>query len=548
MTASNTLVVLSDRTVTRYCRELQRLLRDAGAPWIVIDGGFDSWQREVFEPRSATLSKVDASIAFVLSPRLLERPGVVAEIELLLVRLAELRPSRTVLFANFFADPRTAVPMLRHVESTSTVAALNQAILDFASRHAWFHTVDQAGFCSVEGLHALTDARFEASAQMYFSPAGQKRLATCWQRPLVALHSVPRKVLVTDLDNTLWQGVVGEDGFDGIEMGASAIGWPHRRLQQAMLELKRRGVLLAVASKNNPDEALRVLADHPDCLLRPQDFVRLEIGWGSKSEAIAKIARELNLGRDACVFLDDSAFERAEVTTALPEVLVLDFPAQPMGLANILGETSAFDSLTLTAEDSQRASSYAAENARADLRKQVGSAEEFYRSLDLQLRIVAIRDEQTARVHQLVNKTNQFNLTTQRLSSDEVRRRVAASDMQNFALYVADKMGDSGLTGVAFVDVSDPLHWHVENFLLSCRVIGRTVEHGFLAWLAARARQSGVQQLSFRFEPGPRNQVAGEFLDRSGLAPAADRRLWSIDLQADTRSLAAHFISIEYQE
>ena len=106
MTASNTLVVLSDRTVTRYCRELQRLLRDAGAPWIVIDGGFDSWQREVFEPRSATLSKVDASIAFVLSPRLLERPGVVAEIELLLVRLAELRPSRTVLFANFIAHPQ----------------------------------------------------------------------------------------------------------------------------------------------------------------------------------------------------------------------------------------------------------------------------------------------------------------------------------------------------------------------------------------------------------------------------------------------------------
>jgi len=542
------VVVLADKTSTMFCRELERLLRAAPLPFTVADAGFDSWQREIFSPGSTALAEADAILAFVLSPRLVERPDIDQEVAGLLQQLAQQLPARTVLFANFVADPRVAAPLLRQAESTEMVARLNRRLLEFALDHSWFHVVDQAGFCALEGLRGITDARFEASAQMYFSPAGQKRLAAWWYRRLRALLAVPRKVLVTDLDNTLWHGVIGEDGFDGIEMGATEKGWPHQRLQQALLELKARGVLLAVASKNNHDEALRVLSEHPQCLLRPRDFAQLEIGWGAKSTAISRMAKTLNLGRDSFVFLDDSAFERAEVHSALPEVLVLDFPDPAIGLAELLSDETAFDTLSFTREDSQRAASYRAEAERASLRSQASSAEDFYRSLRLRLTIVRATSTQLARIHQLLGKTNQFNLTTERLTQDATRARLSDPRWQTFALQVADKMGDSGLTGLAFVDTADPTHWVVENFLLSCRVIGRTVEHAFVEWLAARARAADVHKLSFRFVPSERNQVARQFLEQSGLSASADERDWSVDIEAALRRLAPHFVTVNYDD
>jgi FkbH-like protein len=354
--------------------------------------------------------------------------------------------------------------------------------------------------------------------------------------------------LVIDLDNTLWRGILGEDGPEGIEMGGSTSGWAYRFLQQALLQLKASGVLLAVSSKNNPEEALKILTDHPDCLLRPEDFAAIELGWGPKSDSIKRMSERLRLGLDAFVFLDDSPFEREEVSKALPQVTVLEFPDDALQLVATLAETLAFDAPRVTKEDHERTASYVAEAKRDALRSEASSPETFYRSLSLQLKLFSAKPAHTERLHQLILKTNQFNLTSERLSMDEFRRLIGRSDALVIGMRVADKFGDSGITGLAIITGVGTDTWTVENFLLSCRVIGRTIENAFVSWLVRRAKAFGAPDVQLRFQPSARNQVAKDFLDRSGLVWDPARLVWNTSTDLASDALAPHFVSIDDQE
>lgn len=545
--AAPRLIVLADKTVTPFCRELARLQAESPGGYAVTDAGYDAWERELFDPGSATRSAQDAALALLLSPRVLEQADFTARLQALLAQLDALQPARTVFFGLLAHDPRSASPLLNGPEQLGVAARCNQLLLAARAQRPWLHLVDQPGLHAVHGLAALHDHRFEASAQMYYSPAGQKRVAAAWHRMLAAQRRVPAKVLVLDLDNTLWRGILGEDGAMGIRMGADAAGWPHRRLQQDLLRLKAQGTVLAIASKNNADEALRVLAGHPDCLLRPADFAALEIHWQPKSESLRRISETLNLGLDSFVFLDDSEFERAEVQQALPQVRVLHYPAGEMAMAEALYHETAFDQLRITDDDRQRAASYAAEAQRHVLRTQAASPEAFFRSLALRLQLYTLQESHLPRVHQLLHKTNQFNLTAERLDEAAVRARCSDPRWLCLGLRVADRMGDSGFTGVLFVDRSDPRHWVVANFLLSCRIIGRTVEHAVVSDLAQRAAAAGTASLTFRFLANQRNAVARQFLERSGLQANARGDGWSLALPPPA-PLPPHYVTISHTD
>jgi FkbH-like protein len=539
------VVFLGDKTLSLLTRDLNSQFKGVGADLSAVDAGYDTWLVAPVN-RGGILFDTNTSVwAFVLSPRVLETiPDLAARVEATLERLAGLESPPTVFFSNFFADPMGVLPISNNLENHSLAGKLNEKLLRFRESHSWFHIVDHLSLALKHGVNALYDPRFEAAAQVYFSPAGSRLLGRLWFRSLRALGRPQKKVCVVDLDNTLWAGILGEDGPDALQMTDSGSGMAHRRFQRSLLELRRSGILLAICSKNNPEEAMAVLESHPDCLLRPTDFAHIELGWGLKSEAIVRTAEKLSLGLDSFVFIDDSPMEREEVSRALPHVDVLDFPRDATGLVSMLADYSGFDALRQTEEDHKRAESYMQEAQRDVIKAKSKSPEEFYRSLELQLGIFSAHVEQAGRLHQLLMKTNQFNLTTRRMPPEVFRDLLGDRAHLVLGLRVSDRFGDSGITGLAIVDRSRRDVWTVRDLLLSCRVLGRMVENAFLSWLIGHAGKAGAASVAVRYVPTGRNQVAYEFLKQSGGVESGAGDVWTFDVQRHD-AVPAHYVQID---
>ena len=532
LTMTKNAVLLGDKTLSLLARELNSQLTRLGSDWNVVDAGYDSWLVAPFSHDGVLFDENTAAWAFVLSPRVLENvPDIAVRVDATLDHLASLESPPTVLFSNFFRDPRGVLPISNNLEKHSLADKLNQTLLTFRETHSWFHVVDHLSLVLLHGVDALSDLRFEAVAQVFYSPAGNRLLSRLWLRSLRALERPQKKVCIVDLDNTLWGGILGEDGPDGLQMADSGKGLAYRRFQRALLELRHSGILLAICSKNNPQEAMEVLQSHPDCLMRPTDFAHIEIGWGLKSDAIARTAQKLGLGLDSVVFVDDSPVEREEVANALPTVDVLDFPGDPAELVSTLAEYPGFDTSHQTDEDRKRADSYLVEAQRGAVKAKSKSPEDFYRSLELQLGIFSARIEQAGRLHQLLMKTNQFNLTTRRLSEETFRELLGDRNYKVVGLRVADRFGDSGITGLAVIDQGRPEIWTVRDFLLSCRVLGRTVENAFLSWLMARAARAGIASVAIQYVATNRNQVGLDFLKESRGLRSDAGDVWTFDVQ-----------------
>jgi FkbH-like protein len=357
-------------------------------------------------------------------------------------------------------------------------------------------------------------------------------LAKEWARFLHPLTGKVAKAVAIDLDNTLWGGVIGEDGMAGIRLGGEYPGAAYRSLQRALLDLYRRGILLAVCSKNNPEDAMEALERHPEMLLRPQHFAALRINWQDKAQNLREIAAELNIGIDAIAFLDDNPVERQHVRAGLPEVTVIELPEDPMQYARVLRESPVFERLTLSEEDRERGQYYVAQRERTQLEQSVGSKEDFYRSLQQEAEVAAVSPATLARVAQLTQKTNQFNVTTRRYTEQEISDKAASPDWGVYSIRVRDRFADNGLVGVAILHF-DGDGCEIDTLLLSCRVIGRTVETAFLAWLIERAEARGAKRIAGWFLPTKKNAPAKDFYASHGFDRASeDSRgvLWALDL------------------
>ena len=309
----------------------------------------------------------------------------------------------------------------------------------------------------------------------------------------VAVSGAAKKCLVTDLDNTLWQGIVGESDYNEIE--------PETDLQKHILDLYGRGVVLAVNSKNNHEDSILIMDKHPDMVLRPDHFAALKINWRDKADNMAELATELNLGLDSFVFIDDDPFQRASVKNRFPEVAVL----HPDKLKDYPG----FSSLTLTEEDRRRGQMYAEENRRKGLQASLGSVDDFLRELDLKIEIAPVNSDSLARASQLTQKTNQFNLTTRRYSESEIEN-FRAKGWLVWTVKAADRFGDYGIIGVGMVEPKGGT-WRVDNFLLSCRILGRGVEKAFLGYLLSQAKSVGVSKVLGEFIPTAKNEPCQNF-------------------------------------
>ncbi|MEU2494312.1 SDR family NAD(P)-dependent oxidoreductase [Streptomyces sp. NPDC007883] len=349
------------------------------------------------------------------------------------------------------------------------------------------------------------DAAREQLAHIPYTPLAGTALATTLARQVHALLAPPFKVLVLDCDHTLWGGVVGEDGPDGIRLDPA-----HLHLQQWAVEQHDKGVLIALSSKNSEDDVDAAFRSHPAMPLRPEHIAARRIDWNPKPGNIAALAAELGLGLDSLVFLDDNPVEVAAVRAACPGVLALALPADGAETTGFLDRLWAFDRPVVTDEDRRRTAMYRASRERELLRDGAGTLAEFIAGLGLRVDVHEARPDQLARVAQLTQRTNQFNLSGIRRTEQELKA-VLADGARCWVAEVGDRFGEYGLVGAAVTRESAG-SLTLETFLLSCRVLGRGVEHAFLAALAAAASE-GVSVLSATYRPTPRNTPVRAFLD-----------------------------------
>jgi FkbH-like protein len=467
----------------------------------------------------------------------------VARAGALLDRVA--RVSRRVFVTNAAWPPRSALGLLEADPRRSLgqlAARYNAALAAEAARWPNVHVVDWAGLVVEIGYAQAHDARLFAHARMRLGARGLAALAQGLARAIAAAERPPRKCVVLDLDGTLWGGVLGEDGVGGIRLGGEGVGAAYLAFQRELLELRSRGVLLAIASKNDPEQALAAIDEHPEMALRRDAFAAIRIGWGPKTEAIAAIAEELGFATDALVFVDDSPHERELVRALLPEVAVVDLPADPADFVSALRAAPALDVLAVTDDDRGRAERVVAERARVELRARTGSLEEFLAGLEQRATVAPVGPATLARAAQLCARTNQFNLTLARHDQAALAGLLDRGAI-GLVLSARDRLGDHGV--IAF-GLARPCHqedqeaageWRVDTFVMSCRVIGRGLESALLVELARAAAERGARTLVGAHRPGPRNAVCADLLARHGFEPRGDGDQ-AVDLERPPRGLA----------
>ncbi len=352
-------------------------------------------------------------------------------------------------------------------------------------------------------------------------------------RLLGAMRGKSRRCLVLDLDNTLWGGVVGDDGLEGIEVAEGhAVGEAFRAVQKLALDLRRRGIVLAVSSKNDDAIARRVLREHPEMLLRENHLAVFQANWNDKATNIKAISEELSLGLDSFVFLDDNPAERGIVRRLLPDVAVPELPADPAYYARTLAAAGYFESIAFSDEDRQRAEFYERNAQRVALKNSVGDVEAYYASLGMEIHFAPFDDIGRSRIVQLINKSNQFNLTTRRYSEAEVAALERDSDCFTLQVRLTDVFGDNGMISVVICRPQSARSWAIDTWLMSCRVLGRTVEQMVLRELILSARERGITRLVGRHIPSGRNDMVRDHYAKLGFTSSGEEGVWHLDVAA----------------
>jgi FkbH-like protein len=356
-------------------------------------------------------------------------------------------------------------------------------------------------------------------------------------RLLAALRGRSRKCLILDLDNTLWGGVIGDDGLEGIMLAqGDATGEAFLSVQQMALSLRRRGIVLAVSSKNTDEIARRPFREHPEILLKEDHFAVFQANWNDKATNIKAIAEELSLGLDAMVFLDDDPVERGLVRRMLPQVAVPELPDDPALYARTLAAAGYFEAVAFSDEDRQRAEMYRSNARRVVLQKQAGDVDAYLASLQMEIAFAPFDHTGRARISQLVNKSNQFNLTTRRYTEADVAAAEADPGVFTLQVRLVDSFGDNGMISVIICRPRGAATWEIDTWLMSCRVLGRKVESMVLREILLQARASGIERLIGIYIPTDRNALVRDHYAKLGFSSLGEENgatVWEISTDTD---------------
>jgi FkbH-like protein len=533
-------IALLGSSTTALLRSVVEMLclRDGLEP-VIYEQPFGAYGQEILQDDSGLYRFGPEFILLLLNWRDLGLPHHCpdAEVSKTVERLSSLwrtaleRTSSTLVHCSFVppaADPYSALSSVLLDGRARAIRRINESLRKAAP--------DRVAIIDGERLAEAHAGAWEdpiqwSSTKLYPATSAFPVLAEHVVSCIRAELGLSKKLLVVDLDNTLWGGVVGEDGIGGIRLGPpSAEGERYQDLQRYLRGLGERGVLLAVVSKNNAEDAKEVFRQHAASVLRLDDFVAFKANWTGKAQNIRQLATELQLGLDGFVFLDDNPGERNAVRQELPDVLVPEISGEPSETIATLERGLYFQATRLTAEDTIRSASYLAKAGQEDLRLHSTSMDEFLNDLQMKIDFGSVDDTTAVRVTQLINKTNQFNLTTRRYSQNEVLQKMQSPDYWFRWYRLRDRFADHGVIAILLAHTG--AEWGVDLWLMSCRVIGRGVEEFMFRDLVSAAGRAGARHILAHFIPTAKNQPVKDLLPRLGFSGVAGSDDYTLDVKA----------------
>lgn len=412
------------------------------------------------------------------------------------------------------------------------INGFNSYIIQLAKKNRNIKIIDFSEFASRYKKSDLIDWKYYYTSQLAFSVKLAADFKKWFQQKENQLSLKRKKCIALDLDNTLWGGVLGEDGIEGIKIGGDYPGKAFLYFQKALVELSKSGVILAVCSKNNEVDVKECWSKNPYNIINEKYISSYRINWNNKADNIKEIATELNIGLDSFVFVDDNPTERELVKQVLPMVEVPDFPEQPYNLANFVDELTEnyFKVYALTNEDKKKIEEYKANAERSKEQAKFTDMDSFIRSLEIKMVIQSANKMNISRIAQMTQKTNLFNLTTKRYTESNLNTMLA-DDVKIWCLSVADKFGDSGITGAIIIKNN-----MVDEFLLSCRILGKGIEKEFVRQILFILKQTGLTELKAVYIPTPKNAQVKDFYENNGFTLVSEEaggiKTYSVDLSS----------------
>ena len=394
-----------------------------------------------------------------------------------------------------------------------SVELLNFKLRELFKNDAQVFVFDYNSFCSKVGKENVIDYKLYYLADIKINLQLIPQLCDEYLAYIKPLVHLAKKCIVLDLDNTLWGGIIGEDGLEGIKLGPTPEGMPFLQFQKYLISLFNRGIILAINSNNNIDDALKVFKEHPYMALKEEHFAAMQINWSDKVSNMKAIADELNIGIESMVFIDDGKLNREMVKSSLPEVLVVDLPDDTSLYLKTLMEINDFNTYESTEEDKKRGMMYAEQRKRTEFQKTATDLTEYLKGLEMVVQIEKANSFTIPRISQLTQKTNQFNMTTRRYHEEEIKK-FSSSNFLVVSINVKDKFGDNGITGAAIVEKG--INWNIDTFLLSCRIIGRKVEEALLGYILKEAKKEKAKELTGYFIQTKKNIPAKDFYKNNG--------------------------------
>lgn len=476
---------------------------------------YGQFTQEILNPDSGLYTFApQVTIAMVQAESLSENPLEAADQLIALAVRWKERGTGVLMIGTFIAEPAWPLHILQTQRDINLKIA-NQRLKDHFVDDSKIQICDIDALASYVGYAKALSPEMMAMARNLFSEEFMAILAKKLVACLNASAGIIRKCLVLDCDNTLWGGIIGEDGLDGIHLGPDWPGREYLEFQKAILELYEQGVILAINSKNNLADVMQVLNEHPQMLLREKHFASIQANWNPKPQNMETIAREINIGLDSLVFIDDNPAERQLVRQMLPQVETLEMPVSPALFARTLRETHCFARPFLTEEDKARGQIYADQRKRDQFQQSCATLEDFLKSLEMKVSIRLAGKEDLKRVAQLTQRTNQFNMTVRRYTEAEIAAIMQNPNWRIYVLSLKDKFGDNGTVGLAMVEQL-PDCWRIDTFLMSCRIIGRQAEDALVDRICCDAAQQGVSHIKAEYIKTPKNQIAEPFWSRIG--------------------------------
>ena len=396
----------------------------------------------------------------------------------------------------------------------TAIEQYNASLFESEKNHANLKVIDYSEFTRRYPVTDLLDWKFYLISQMGINPKLTKDFQVWWQHRLDSIALKRKKCIVLDLDNTLWGGVLGEEGVSGIKIGGDYPGKAFSFFQKSLLQLSQIGVILTVCSKNNENDVLEVWSKNPFILLKKEHFAAYRINWQDKASNIKELANELNIGLDSFVFVDDNPTERELIKQMLPMVAVPEFPSQPYELPLFFKQLvdDYFKVYSITEEDKKKTEQYKANAARVQAQHSFADFGAFLASLNIQITIEAANEFNIPRIAQMTQKTNQFNLTTKRYTDADVKEFLA-SGWKIWCISVADRFGDNGITGCIMINGDE-----IENFLLSCRILGKGIEKAFIKKIMSLLKENGITSVKAAYLPTAKNVQVVDFYERCGFS------------------------------